>query len=102
MQYKCMKGQSISVRGGTWQLLLFPCYFFTEDTTMKKLELTFTTASGKSTISLSIADPREDLTLAEVQQKAPAIAAVLVSRSGLSADKLSKAVIISTTEEALA
>ncbi len=68
---------------------------------MKKLELTFTTAS-KSTISLTIADPKENLTLTEVQTKAPAIAAVLVSRSGLTADKLIKAVIVNTTEEELA
>ncbi|WP_302490161.1 DUF2922 family protein [uncultured Dialister sp.] len=69
---------------------------------MKKLELTFTTTSSKSSISITIADPKENLTLAEVQEKAPAIAAVLVNRSGLTADKLSKAVIISTTEETLA
>lgn len=69
---------------------------------MKKLELTFTTTSSKSSISITIADPKENLTLAEVQEKAPAIAAVLVNRSGLTADKRSKAVIISTTEEALA
>lgn len=69
---------------------------------MKKLELTFTTTSSKSSISITIADPKENLTLAEVQEKAPAIAAVLVNRSGLTADKLSKAVIINTTEEALA
>ena len=69
---------------------------------MKKLELTFTTTSSKSSISITIADPKENLTLAEVQEKAPAIAAVLVNRSGLTADKLSKAVNISTTEEALA
>lgn len=69
---------------------------------MKKLELTFTTTSSKSSISITIADPKENLTLAEVQEKAPAIAAVLVNRSGLTADKPSKAVIISTTEEALA
>lgn len=68
---------------------------------MKKLELTFTTTSSKSSISITIADPKENLTLAEVQEKAPAIAAVLVNRSGLTADKLSKTVIISTTEEAL-
>ncbi|WP_303230798.1 DUF2922 family protein [Dialister succinatiphilus] len=68
---------------------------------MKKLELTFTTTSSKSSISITIADPKENLTLAEVQEKAPAIAAVLVNRSGLTADKLSKAVIINTTEEAL-
>ena len=64
---------------------------------MKKLELTFTTTSSKSSISITIADPKENLTLAEVQEKAPAIAAVLVNRSGLTADKLSKEVIISTT-----
>lgn len=69
---------------------------------MKKLELTFTTTSSKSNISITIADPKENLTLAEVQEKAPAIAAVLVNRSGLAADKLYKAVIISTTEEVLA
>ena len=69
---------------------------------MKKLELTFTITSSKSSISITIADPKENLTLAEVQEKAPAIAAVLVNRSGLIADKLSKAVIISTTEEELA
>lgn len=68
---------------------------------MKKLELTFTTTSSKSSISITIADPKENLTLTEVQEKAPAIAAVLVNRSGLTADKLSKAVIINTTEEAL-
>jgi hypothetical protein len=67
---------------------------------MKKLELTFSTA-GTSTISLTIADPKDNLTLAEVQQKAPAIAAVLVSRSGIAANKLLKAVIVSTTEEEL-
>lgn len=69
---------------------------------MKKLELTFTTTSSKSNISITIADPKENLTLAEVQEKAPAIAAVLVNRSGLTADKLYKAVIINTTEEVLA
>ena len=33
---------------------------------MKKLELTFTTTSSKSSISITIADPMENLTLAEV------------------------------------
>lgn len=67
---------------------------------MKKLELTFTTAS-KSMISITIADPKDNLTLTEVQAKAPAIAAVLVNRTGLTAEKLYKAVIVNTTEEAL-
>ncbi len=63
---------------------------------MKKLELIFTTA-GTSTVTLSVDDPKDDLTLAEVKQKAPDIAKVLVTRSGVQAVELKKATIVNTT-----
>lgn len=63
---------------------------------MKKLELTFTTA-GTSTVTFSIDDPKDGLTLTEVQQKAPDIAKVLVTRSGVQAVALKKATIVNTT-----
>ena len=67
---------------------------------MKKLELTFTTA-GTSTVTFSIDDPKDGLTLTEVQQKAPDIAKVLVTRAGVQAVALKKATIVNTTSKDL-
>lgn len=67
---------------------------------MEKLELVFTTA-GKGTVSFSVDNPKEGLTLAEVQEKAPTLAKILVTRSGVAAGELKSAKRIKTTSEDL-
>ena len=67
---------------------------------MEKLELVFAT-TGKSTVTFSIDSPKAGLTLAEVKEKAPTLAKILVTRSGLVAGELKSAKLVKTTSEDL-
>ncbi len=66
---------------------------------MKKLELTFTT--GKSTMTITLDNPKEDLTLATVKAEAAKMIPVLITRAGAEVTGLEKAEIVNTTREAL-
>lgn len=66
----------------------------------KKIKLTFA-AEGAGTMNVSIADPKEGMTLAEAKTQAASIIPVLISSDGNAATELKSAVIISTEETAL-
>lgn len=68
---------------------------------MKTLEFTFATA-GTNTITVTLDNPKDDLTLETVRTKAPDIANIMVNRSGVQATNLLKAEVVSTTREELA
>ncbi len=67
---------------------------------MKKLNLIFAT-SGNSSMTVSLSDPKEDLTLAECQTAAAKMKLVLQPSSGDEVTDFTKAVIVTTTEEEL-
>lgn len=75
--------------------------FFIGGLIMKTLELTFATA-GTNTITVTLDNPKDDLTLETVRTKAPDIANIMVNRSGVQATNLLKAEVVSTTREELA
>lgn len=62
----------------------------------KKLELRYLT-SDKGRMSISVADPKDGLALAEVKTAAEAIRPVLKSTRGTSAASFDKAYVIETT-----
>lgn len=68
---------------------------------MKTLELTFATA-GTNTITVTLDNPKDDLTLETVRTKASDIANIMVNRSGVQATNLLKAEVVNTTREELA
>ncbi len=63
----------------------------------KKLRLTFKT-EGNSTMEVSIADPKENLTLAQVKTETDNIIPVLAANTGLMATELKSAVYVNTEE----
>lgn len=68
---------------------------------MKTLKLVFN-AGSNATSTMTIANPKDGLTLDEVKTAAAKIQAVLVSRSGADITGFKKAVIVTTSEEELA
>lgn len=66
----------------------------------KYLELTFNMEDNR-TMVLSVPYPKEDLTLATVQEKAAAIMPILESSSGASATSLKQAKIVETSSTVL-
>lgn len=68
---------------------------------MKTLQLVFN-AGSNATSTMTIANPKDGLTLDEVKTAAAKIQAVLVSRSGADITGFKKAVIVTTSEEELA
>ncbi len=67
---------------------------------MKTLQLIFKT-EGKSDLTVSLDNPKEDLTLAECQAAATKLIPILLTRSGVAVTELKKAVISTTTEAEL-
>lgn len=67
---------------------------------MKTLQLVFA-AGTNATSTLTVANPKDDLTLDEVKAAAAKIQAIMVIRSGAELTGFKKAVIVSTTEEEL-
>ena len=67
---------------------------------MKTLNLTFKT-SGKSTTTVTLANPRDSLTREEVNTAAAKLIPVLVTRSGAEVTELEKVTISTTTTEEL-
>lgn len=63
----------------------------------KKLRLTFKT-EGNSTMEVSIGDPKENLTLAQVKTETDNIIPVLATNTGLMATELKSAVYVNTEE----
>ena len=63
--------------------------------TEKKLELTFN-MEGNGTMTVSIPNPPEDLSLDTVKEKAAKMIPVLVSNSGAAALSLKKAKVVET------
>ena len=66
----------------------------------KKLKLTFKT-EGNGTMEISIADPKDNLTLADAQTAAGNMIPILETNSGAMATELKEAVIINTDETPL-
>lgn len=67
---------------------------------MKTLQLVFA-AGGNATSTLSIANPKDGLTLDEVKAGAAKIQEIFVTRSGAELTGFKKAVIVTTSEEEL-
>ncbi len=67
---------------------------------MKKLNLVFTT-TGTSDMTVSFSDPKDGLTLEECKTAAEKLKLVLEPSGGAEVTDLSKAVIVTTTEEEL-
>lgn len=63
----------------------------------KKLRLTFKT-EGTSTMEVSLADPKENLTLDQVKTEAASIIPVFATNTGLAATELKSAVYVNTEE----
>ena len=73
----------------------------TRSTSGTTLELTFL-MEGNSTMTLTVPNPPEDLSLATVQEKAAKLIPVLVSNSGAAAVSLKKARLVETKAKDLA
>ena len=71
-----------------------------EKSMAKKLELKFLTSANTELI-VSIADPKDGLALAAVQAEAAKIMPVLANGKGIGAASVAKAVMVTTTEEAI-
>lgn len=69
--------------------------------TMKKINLVFTSAGNKE-YTLTLADPKEDLTLEECQTAAAKLLPVLLTHSGEDLSAFKRAVLVTTTEQELA
>ncbi len=67
---------------------------------MKKLNLVFAT-NGTSDLTVSLADPKDDLTLEECKTAAAKLKLVLEPTGGAEVTDFSKAVVVTTTEEEL-
>lgn len=67
---------------------------------MKKLNLVFTT-TGTSDMTVSLSDPKDDLTLEECKTAAAKLKLVLQPTGGAEVADFSKAVVVTTTEEEL-
>ena len=68
---------------------------------MKTLQLVFA-AGSNATSTLTIANPKDGLTLDEVKAAVAKIQPIMVTRSGAEFTGFKKVVIVSTTEEELA
>lgn len=66
----------------------------------KKLKLTFKT-EGNGTMDVSIADPKDNLTLADAQAAAGSMIPILITNGGAMATELKEAVIVNTDETPL-
>ena len=66
----------------------------------KKLKLTFKT-EGNGTMDVSIADPKDNLTLADAQAAAGSMIPILITNGGALAIELKEAVIVNTDETPL-
>lgn len=69
------------------------------ESTTKTLEMVF--SAGKSTFTVSIPNPKADLTLDEVKAKAPDIANIMTNRSGVRLGDFIKAEINENRRTAL-
>lgn len=67
---------------------------------MKTLQLVFA-AGSNATSTLTIANPKDGLTLDEVKAAVVKIQPIMVTRSGAALTSFKKAVIVNTTEEEL-
>ncbi|WP_299412656.1 DUF2922 domain-containing protein [uncultured Dialister sp.] len=68
---------------------------------MKTLNLVFRT-SGKSTMTVTLANPKDSLTREEVNAAADKLIPILITRSGAEVTELEKVTISTTTTEELA
>ena len=68
--------------------------------TMKTLNLIFKT-EGKTDLTVSLDNPKEDLTLSECQAAADKLIPILLTRTGVTVTSLKKAMISTTTEAEL-
>lgn len=68
---------------------------------MKNLVLVFNT-NGKSTMTITLANPRNNVTLDEAKAAAAKMIPVLVTKAGVDVAGLEKAAVITTSEEELA
>lgn len=68
---------------------------------MKNLALVFKTNS-KSTMTITLANPRDNVTLDEIKAAAAKMIPVLVTSAGADVTGLEKATVITTSEEELA
>lgn len=68
---------------------------------MKTLNLVFRT-SGKSTMTVTLANPKVSLTREEVNAAAAKLIPILITRSGAEVTELEKVTISTTTTEELA
>ncbi len=66
----------------------------------KKLKLTFKT-EGNGTMDVSIADPKDNLTLADARTAAGSMIPILITNGGALAIELKEAVIVNTDETPL-
>lgn len=64
---------------------------------MKTLNLIFKT-EGKTDLTVSLDNPKEDITLSECQTAAEKLIPILLTRSGVAVTELKRAVIATTTE----
>lgn len=67
---------------------------------MKTMQLVFA-AGSNATSTLTIANPKDGLTLDEVKAAVAKIQPIMVTRSGAALTGFKKAVIVNTTEEEL-
>lgn len=68
---------------------------------MKTLNLVFRT-SGKSTMTVTLTNPKDNLTREEVNAAAAKLIPILITRSGAEVTELEKVTISTTTTEELA
>ena len=68
---------------------------------MKTLNLVFRT-SGKSTMTVTLANPKDSLTREEANAAAAKLIPILITRSGAEVTELEKVTISTTTTEELA
>ncbi len=66
----------------------------------KKLKLTFKT-EGNGTMDVSIADPKDNLTLADARAAAGSMIPILITNGGAMSTELKEAVIVNTDETPL-
>ena len=67
---------------------------------VKKLRMVFNT-NDQGTLAIDVPNPREELTLVDVQNGANQIIPVLMTTTGVKANDLKRALIITTKEEEL-
>ena len=67
---------------------------------VKKLRMEFNT-NDQGTLAIDVPNPREELTLVDVQNGANQIIPVLMTTQGVKANDLKRALIITTKEEEL-